>query len=30
MSYVICTDRNNQILCWGNMSMCDSYINQFY
>lgn len=30
MSYVICTDRNNQILCWGSMSMCDSYINQFY
>ena len=30
MNYTICTDRNNQILCWGSMSMCDNYINQFY
>ena len=30
MKYTICLDRNNQIICWGNMEMCDKYINQFY
>ena len=30
MSYIICTDRNNQILCWGDMESCDRYINQMY
>ena len=29
-NYTICLDRNNQIICWGSMSMCDNYINQLY
>ena len=29
-NYVICLDKYNQVICWGTMSMCDSYINQLY
>ena len=29
-NYVICLDRNDQIICWGSMTDCDSYINQMY
>lgn len=28
--YVICLDRNNQIICWGDMYACNRYINQLY
>lgn len=27
---VICTDRNNHIVCLGDKEMCDNYINQLY
>ena len=30
MSYTICLDRNNQIICWGDMNSCERYINQMY
>ena len=29
-NYVMCLDRTGQVICWGTMSMCDSYINQLY
>ena len=28
--YVICLDKNEQIICWGSMIDCDNYINQMY
>lgn len=30
MNYIICLDRNNQVLCWGDMYTVDKYINQLY
>ena len=29
-NYTICLDKSNNVVCWGTMSMCDSYINQLY
>ena len=28
--YLICLDRNNQIICWGDMYSCSRYVNQMY
>ena len=28
--YVVCLDKNNQIICWGDMYSCDKYISQLY
>lgn len=26
--FIICLDKNNQIICWGDMFVCSKYINQ--
>ena len=28
--YTICLDRNNHVICWGDMNSVDRYINQLY
>lgn len=30
MNYTICSDRNNQVICWGDMLTCEKYISQMY
>lgn len=30
MKYVIYLDKNNQVICWGDMISCNKYINQMY
>jgi hypothetical protein len=27
---IICLDKNNQVICWGDMHICEKYINQLY
>lgn len=27
---IICLDKNNQVICWGDMYICEKYINQLY
>jgi hypothetical protein len=28
--YVICLDKYNNVICWGDMFMCKKYVNQLY
>lgn len=30
MSNIICLDRNEQVICWGDINSCEKYINQMY
>ena len=30
MNYVIYLDKNNQVICWGDIISCNKYINQMY
>lgn len=30
MSNIICLDKNEQVICWGDMYSCEKYINQMY
>ena len=29
-NYIICLDKNYQVICWGDMFLCSKYINQSY
>lgn len=30
MSNIICLDKNEQVICWGDINSCEKYINQMY
>ena len=30
MTNIICLDKNEQVICWGDINSCEKYINQMY